>query len=158
MYFKEVAQWVKKHNSEITLDIYSKNILDDVQKYLLELDCEEIQVKGAINYDQIPEILRSYHVGLIIYKGVTQNVKYCAPNKLFEYWACGLDIWFSTDLETSKNYKTSGVYPKVIEVDFMNLDDFDWKAAWDKEGLAYSPSPYFAEEVLNELYQAIIVE
>ncbi len=33
------------------------------------------------------------HYGFILYKGVDKNFEFCAPNKLYEYWAYGIPVF-----------------------------------------------------------------
>lgn len=155
MYFEEVCTWIISQNGALTLDIYAVNLHIGVLNYLDELDSDLIQIKPPVQYYDLPNILVRYDVGLILYNGASLNYIYNAPNKLFEYWACGLDVWFSNDLISSKKYITTNSYPKVIEVDFKSLDQFDWREAVNKRKLPYKPSAYCCEEALGPLIESI---
>lgn len=155
MYFEEVCTWIISQHGVLTLDIYSVNLHDSILNYLAELNSDLIQVHRPVQYYDLSHVLIKYDVGLILYNGASLNYVYNAPNKLFEYWACGLDVWFSSDLISSKKYITTTSYPKVIEVDFMSLDQFDWQEAVDKQNLSYKPSPYSCEEALIPLIESI---
>lgn len=48
---------------------------------------------SGINYSDLPGVIRAYDVGVILYNGHIANYVFNAPNKLFEYLACGLDVW-----------------------------------------------------------------
>ena len=151
MYTKEVIDWVNEQNGKFTLDIYSLNVKADVYNYIRQTNSELIVVKESIPYDQIPDILEQYDVGLVIYNGDSKNYIYNAPNKLFEYHATGIDVWFSSDLITSKYYKTANSFPKIVEVDFNNLSNFKWQAALSRENLDEKKSTFFCETVYASL-------
>lgn len=155
-YIKEVCEWVIKNKTDILLDIFAYNIEPITKKYLNELDCQQIQVfEDGINYFKIPHILGNYDVGLVLYNALTDNFKFNAPNKLFEYFGCGLDVWFSSDLITSKNYIITESYPKIIEVDFNRIDEIKWKELVDRENLKRNNSKFYCEVVYKEVLENI---
>jgi hypothetical protein len=156
MYFEEVSNWISTQKGRFTLDVFSLNLRKDVTEFITKLNCPDISLKDAVDYSRLPSILSRYDIGLVLYNGSTLNYIYNAPNKLFEYWACGLDVWFSSDLITSKKYVTQDVYPKIIEVNFKELEKFDWNDAIDRKYLNYQPSPYYSETVLTELYNRLV--
>lgn len=151
MYSEELLNWVKKQKGKITLDLYAINFHADIIDFLQTLNCNYIEFKGGLNYQEIPMVLPKYDVGIIMYKAVTPNVKYCASNKLFEYLACDLDVWVSKEMVSSSPYVRTNYYPKVLKVDFSDLNNFDWKKAIDRKGLEYKPTNYFCENVLPKL-------
>ena len=94
-------------------------------------------------------------MGLVLYNALTDNFKFNAPNKLFEYFGCGLDVWFSSDLITSKNYIITESYPKIIEVDFNRIDEIKWKELVDRENLKRNNSKFYCEVVYKEVLENI---
>lgn len=149
MYLTELVQWLITLNGKITLDIYSIELRPDVENLLLKFSRAYIRHLGPIPYDQIPSILPKYDVGLVLYNKNSMNFIYNAPNKIFEYWACGLDVWFSIDLISSFKHKTdSNIYPSVIPVNFSNLENFAWQYAVQRKDKIFKPSPHYAENVL----------
>ena len=108
LFIEEVLVWVKSLNGKVTLDIYSYNVSDEVNSLLSSLNAQNITLNGSIDYNKLPHVLRKYDVGLIFYKATSLNVKYCAPNKLFEYLACDLDVWFSKEM--------TGCYPYIRDL------------------------------------------
>ncbi len=156
MYLKELVDWIESKDGILTLDIYSINLNEDVRYYLEKKASQYSTIKSAVLYKDLPSVLSEYNAGLVIYNGGNLNFLYNAPNKLFEYWACGLDVWFSSDLITSKEYITNDVYPKVIEVDFKQLDKFNWEKAINRDGFKFQASPYCCETVLQNLYEKMI--
>ena len=66
-------------------------------------------------------MLSNYDVGVILYKPLIDNFKYNAPNKLFEYLVCGLEVWFPGNLLGILPYQKA--HPlKVFALDFTNLE------------------------------------
>ncbi len=66
-----------------------------------------VRWKGPADYGDLPKILQEYQVGLIMYKGADDNTSYSAPNKLFEYLVCGLDVWYPLELKGTYEYDSS---------------------------------------------------
>jgi hypothetical protein len=155
MYFKEVFSWISSLNGKLHLDIYSRNIPDSISEYLNNLGNPDIKLKGAIEYNLIPQLCLNYDVGLIVYKAHIPNVKFCASNKLFEYYACGLDVWVSQEMISSIPYMTAGTYPKVLMVDFKSIDTFDIQKAISRNGVNYKPSDYYYESVYSNIAEFI---
>lgn len=136
-----------------TIDFYSYHFSSDVKNALAPH--QNCHIRGAINYNEILKLKGMYDIGLVLYKGLTINFKYNAPNKLFEYLALDLDVWCSDKLITAKKYKRLDCYPKVIMVDYENLPTFDAKKAICQIGLKYKASPYVCETVYNKLLKKI---
>jgi len=135
MYLQEFAEWIIKQKGEAIWDIYSGNITGDAMNYLTSLNTSYINYRGSVNYFLLPETLNKYDVGLILYKGHIPNYIYNAPNKLFEYWACGLDVWFPETMESSIHYKTEDSYPKIIPINFKDISNLNIASMINRNGL-----------------------
>lgn len=158
-YLKELCEWVLLQKGKIQFDVYAFNLYEDVKNYLKGLNSPYINYfEQGVEYNEQPRVLSQYDVGLILYKAHNQNYTYNAPNKLFEYLACDLDVWYPDVLQGPKPYITKGIYPKVVPVDFENLKQFDWKTAIDKSNLNYNPSEYYCEEVYEGLIEELLKE
>lgn len=155
MFTKEFANWVNSKKGEVIWDIYSFNSPTELAAYLKDTDNKYVSFKGPIKYKDIPDTLKSYHVGVILYKGHIPNVIHCAPNKLFEYLAVGLDVWFPKTMKGIKEYATDKHIPKVLEVDFENMDKFDFKRATNRENLFPAIREFYAENVLDDLVKEL---
>lgn len=151
MYAKEFFNWIQKMNGRFLLDIYTFNIQQDLLDYLDELKCPFIQQKGSINYAEIPVLLSDYDIGVILYKANSENVIYCASNKLFEYLSGSLDVWVTSAMLGSVPYLRSDCYPKVSFVDFSTLDQLNWEDLVNRKDLSYKTSPYYMENVYSQL-------
>jgi hypothetical protein len=154
-YLQELADWVAHHKDEVTLDIYTFNIDKKAEQFLLSIQEDCIQLHAGVNYDELPCLLKAYDIGLIIYKPVSANWIYNAPNKLFEYIACGLDVWFSKTMTYALSFVRVKTFPKILAVDFESLDQFNYKDAFNREDLAFEEPRYFYEGVYGDIVTAL---
>ncbi len=155
MYLQELADWVRKNKDYMSLDFYAYNIDERAKQFLQEQNDNCIRFHGGCDYNELPEILKDYDVGLSIYKPVSDNWIYNAPNKIFEYLACGLDVWFSRTMTYTKRLERGDVFPKIIAVDFEDLDEFDFRKAIKRDGLLHKESGFFYECVYPEIYRCM---
>ncbi|TRZ44995.1 glycosyltransferase family 4 protein [Robertkochia solimangrovi] len=156
-YIKEVCEWVDKSESLMTLDIYSNNYDKETYSYLTNLKKDYIKFyyKG-IAYDDLPKILPKYSVGLILYKADDLNFKFNAPNKLFEYYRCGLKVWCSEDMIGLKNI----ISEEELNLEYLNFNNLphlkELIFVQDRKNMILN-SKYSAETALKELINAVKV-
>ena len=150
MYVEAFANWVVGKQGEVVWDIYSYNYTAAAEKLIDALNCPWIRLCPAVEYDQLPEILRKYDVGVILYTGHIPNYVYNAPNKLFEYLACGLDVWFPKVMVGSLQYVRDKMLPKVLAFEFDNLANINLITAMDRQ-YVISNNTFFCEDVLLPL-------
>jgi hypothetical protein len=155
MYTKEFVEWVKRQGSLVKWDIYCYNYDQDVETYFQRLPAANIKLYPGVSYDELPSVLSHYDVGVILYKGHIPNYIYNAPNKLFEYLACGLDAWFPNVMTVSRNYVTTEVFPKVVALDFDSLDNLDPIRLVDRTLLSLQTKGYFCENALRPLMREL---
>ena len=153
MYVKEFASFIEE-NPSCRWDIYSDNFSDDVLQFVGKREAYGISFKGAIAYDSLPVILPQYDVGVILYKGHIPNYVYNAPNKLFEYLACGIDVWFPKEMIGSIPYVRSGVRPEVCAVNFEDLPQPPFEAS--NQNKIYVETDFFAETSLRPLIEKLL--
>jgi len=153
MFTKEFAGWVIEQAGCAIWDIYSANVTEETKKYLMCLDRRLIRFRGSADYFSLPEILKNYDAGVILYKGHIPNYIYNAPNKLFEYWACGLDVWFPENMKGSLPYVTKDSFPKIISIDFEQLNLVNLESKADRSGFSSKPSTFYCENVFDYVMQ-----
>jgi len=51
-----------------------------------------IRVLPPVPHEEIYALLKDYHVGLAFYRNTNLNNYYCAPNKIYDYIACGIPV------------------------------------------------------------------
>lgn len=151
MYLKEVVDFLSHHPAEFSLDVYSYNIDEKAKSTLLNCENKNINFLGGCDYQSLPEILKQYDIGLVIYKPFSKNTIHAVSNKVFEYLACGLDVWYSADMEFTHSFGRTGVYPKIVSVDFNKFNEFDYESAFNRNGLNYFPSTFFYEDVYPKM-------
>ena len=156
LYIKEVLNWVKAKRDELTLDIYTFNISAEVREFISGLNATNIRVLDSVDYETLPSVLSGYDIGLMLYKGNTLNFKFNAPNKLFEYLALGKDVWFPREMEGCHPYIRTNVYPKIIDVDFQNLDEFDYREAISRVGLSVHKTAFFCDNTYSLLVDKLL--
>ena len=156
MYTREFAEWVCRQSGSVVWDIYANNEGPGTLDFLRTAGENFIRLRGAVDYFSLPDVLRHYDVGVILYKGHIPNYVYNAPNKLFEYLACGLDVWFPDALRGSYDYITEGTYPRVLKLDFGALQQFDWRKAMARDGLSLNQPAWYCEDVLSALRQQVL--
>lgn len=156
MYTKEFAAWVLNQNGKFIWHIYSGNISSEAKLYITSLETDFIVFKGHVDYYDLPNVLSQYHTGVVLYKGFTPNYVYNAPNKLFEYFACNLDVWFPLVMQGCLPYITIDTYPVIAGLSFNSLNKENIIAIMNRSGLTYKPSEYFCEYVLCKLADKIL--
>jgi len=156
MYTREFAEWVLAQKGKVIWDIYAVNIPPATRAYLEGLDRKLVRFKGACDYFELPAVFSKYDVGVVLYKGIIPNHVIAVSNKVFEYLACGLDVWYSLEMTGTHRYDTTGVYPKVLRIDCRDLGNFDMEAALDRGGLRFQPPAYYCETVYKTLFEKIV--
>ena len=151
MYTRQLAEWVIQQDGRVNWDIYTNNITPDAAAYLKQLASSHLHLHEAVDYFALPPVLHQYQAGVILYNGHIPNYVYNAPNKLFEYLACGLDVWVPEEMEGCKPYNTKGAYPAVLPVNFQQLPLFNWQQALQNEEAEYRPSEWYCEQVYPEI-------
>lgn len=155
MYVKEIVFFVQQNSHRFSLDIYAYNIHADVKEMLASLRADNIRYHGGCDYSALPAIMEQYDIGLVIYKSYSENWINAVSNKVFEYLACGLDVWFSTDMLYTHRYINKSTFPKVIGVDFSDMNSFDFEKAISREGIPYKEPDFFYENIYPEIYEVM---
>lgn len=121
MYTQQFAEWVVTQNGAVTWTIYTNNFSPDALEFLTNLNCPWIRFAGAVDYFDLPKELSKFDVGLAYYNGHILNYIYNVPNKVFEYLACGLEVWYSSDLLSTEAFAAENNLPCLKKVDFNQL-------------------------------------
>ena len=120
-YIKEIVEWIEEQKGAYTLDIYSGNMDKDVFDFLHNLKPSYISILKSIPYFELPELLATYDIGLVLYNGHIPNYVYNVPNKVFEYLACGLEVWYSEELISTNKFKQEYDIQQLISISFTKL-------------------------------------
>jgi len=153
-FLKEMAEWVASNSATCYWDIYSDNYQPEALAYLKSLNAPNISFKGGVEYTELSKILPKYTVGIILYTGHIPNYVYNVPNKLFEYHVCGLDTWFPDHMISCHTLETKNSYPKIVGLDFKELDKQSVDKLFCVEGLSYQKNEFIAEKTYQPLIKA----
>ncbi|MBS1507557.1 MAG: hypothetical protein JSS79_13015 [Bacteroidetes bacterium] len=156
MYTREFAQWVIDQAGTVIWHVYSSNFSKDANDYLKSLNTEFIDLKPGVDYDKLPEILKGYEVGVILYSGAIPNHTLNVPNKLSEYLSCGLDVWFPSEIKGSLSYCNQDAYPKVMALDFKSANGWILQEMMNKDGLKQNLITFSCEEALMPLIHCLM--
>ena len=64
----------------------------EVFKLIENAHLENIVLTGQIAHEKLAAIYLSTDIGVILYKDISLNHRFCAPNKLYEYWSYGIPV------------------------------------------------------------------
>ncbi len=156
MYVKQFVEYVIEQKGNLLFDIYAYNIDGETKRYLQGQNNDWIKLKAGVNYLDLPDILKQYEVGVVLYKGHISNYIYNAPNKLFEYYASGLDIWFPQIMKGSLPYVTHNTYPKIMALDFDRLNDKQLNNLSQRNGYEHKQPLFTCENVLEPLISKLM--
>ena len=156
MHLEKMAQFIMSRQQDCYWDIYSTNVSADAKQYLECLGGANIHFKGGVPYEELPAILSQYDIGLVLYKGHIPNYVYNVPNKLFEYHVCGLDVWFPDTMKSSLEFCTVGTFPRIVAIDFNQLDSIDLNKEVDHTLLRQHQQEFACEKVFEPLAQQMI--
>jgi hypothetical protein len=156
LYIKEIIELIKIANGKLSCDFYSFSVDKQTQMLFEQNKSHNINFRGAISQSDFPLIISQYQIGLVLYKGHIPNYIYNAPNKLFEYLACGLDVWYPICMKGIDPYRRENTYPKVLPIDFDNIRDFNWQLAVCREGLKEEIKEFYFEDIYQEFTHELI--
>ncbi|WP_114781602.1 glycosyltransferase family protein [Botryobacter ruber] len=155
MYVREICEWVVAQNGAVHLDFWSHNISNSADVYFKEVSSSWISLKGGVDYYSLPKVLAEYDMGLILYMGHIPNYVHNAPNKLFEYLVCGLDVLFPEELKGTYPYICEAFAPRVIKVNFNKLEDLDYRTLLAVSPVNRREINFFAEEVYSTVVRSL---
>lgn len=121
-FIREVAEWVAARPGKVTLHVCGHNVRRDVWDWLASLNAAGIscQPEGC-GYDDLPELLADFDVGLVLYKGNTLNFVHNVPNKAVEALVCGLEVWYPPEMAGMRDFQARHPELALREVDFRRL-------------------------------------
>jgi hypothetical protein len=130
-YLEPLLDWFSNaRNEKTTLDLFINNVDSATRDFLAKQKLDGLTIHlGGVPYEQLPTILPKYNVGLILYRCNSINYVYNAPNKLFEYLICGLNVIYPKQMVGVAPYARSECSPWVKSIDFdklseLSIDDF----------------------------------
>jgi glycosyltransferase involved in cell wall biosynthesis len=67
-------------------------ISKDIKNMLADIPNKNVKIIDQLPHNLLQDLYQKIDIGLILYKDSTLNTKFCAPNKLYEYWSFGIPI------------------------------------------------------------------
>jgi hypothetical protein len=149
----EVAEWIAARPEYATLHVTGNNITPALWDKLRSLNASNITLDEAgWLYESIPERLSDFDVGLVLYRGITQNFVYNVPNKAIEYLAGGLEVWYPREMRALAGFHSANPDLRIRQMDFRDLPGEIPRVA---RADMTSPFPFTAETATRPLVTAI---
>lgn len=82
--------------------------------YIAGLD--GVQILRRVPYSKLPNLLGQFDVGLVLYNGHSENMRYGVPNKLIEYLRCGLHVVYHSALESVTDFVRAHQLTSVVHI------------------------------------------
>jgi len=157
-FIRELVEWMDSDSAaNCELDVYSYNHTSEVKQLFEANTNSRISFhEDGVAYEQLPEVLSEYHVGLILYRATTTNYMFNASNKLFEYLALGLDVWYPSQMLGVKPYARCDRAPRVVEVEFEQLASMTMPSMLERNRLPLCPSTDSCESALIPLQSTLL--
>ncbi len=121
-FVREICIWARDRQSTVSLHICGNNVEESVWSWVQALGALNITCdRSGVAYDALPDLLRQFDAGLVLYKGNTVNFVHNVPNKAIEYLACGLEVWYPPQMKSMKSFHQRFPEYRFREIDFENL-------------------------------------
>jgi hypothetical protein len=154
-YIKEIVSWAAHHRSEIDLHVCGYNVTEDVRNWLEAQHFANVTFNAAgYAYDELPDILGGFDVGLVLYKGNTRNFIYNVPNKVYEYLVCGLEVWYPREMTGMRNFR-QGNQAGLRELDFTDLNRLYPENLRTELTVSQKRMSYCADKALAPLFEQL---
>jgi len=115
-YIREFIEWIQTQYGRATLTVVSQNMEQAVRDLIAKN--QWVAQTGNLPYQELPKVINEYHVGVVLYKGHIPNFVYNVPNKVNEYLACGLNVWYSDVLISTHKFAEENPQYPLYSVDF----------------------------------------
>jgi hypothetical protein len=121
-FIREAVEWAAAHPEAVSLHVTGDNVASNVWDWIESLAAANVTVeRRGVQYDRLPELLAQFDVGLVLYKGNTLNFVHNVPNKAMEYLACGLEVWYPSEMQGMRDFRALHPELRLVERDFRRL-------------------------------------
>lgn len=121
-FIREAVEWVARRPTTASLHVAGDNVASDVRDWLRTQALPHVSFDfSGVDYDDLPRLLTSFDVGLVLYKGNTLNFIHNVPNKAVEYLACGLEVWYAREMKGMTRFRDENPAEPIREMDFRDL-------------------------------------
>ena len=145
-FIREFVEWIQSQNGRATLTVVSQNLENSVRDLIAK--SQWVSLIGNVPYQELPNFISEQQLGVVLYKGHIPNFVYNVPNKVNEYLACGLNVWYSNVLiSTQKFAEVNPKYP---------LYSLDFSKGKELMGPEFSSEPFAFKHWHDEAVQPLI--
>jgi glycosyltransferase involved in cell wall biosynthesis len=67
-------------------------LTDEVVNLIKESNLSSVKLFGQLKHNELEKLYLETDIGVILYRDVGINYRFCAPNKLYEYWSYGIPV------------------------------------------------------------------
>ncbi len=120
-YINEFVDWIQAQNGRATLTVVSQNLEHEVIDLISQKHW--VTLIRNIPYQELPEVIVEHDIGVVLYTGHVPNFIYNVPNKVNEYLACGLNVWYSDVLISTQIFAEENPKYPLYSVDFSKGED-----------------------------------
>lgn len=155
-YIRELLEWLDHQSGpQMQLDIFAGATSPDTVRFLQGWQRSWLRVHSrGVPYHQLPDLLPRFDTGLILYRGTSPNYVHNAPNKLFEYLGCGLNVLFPRQLLGVQPWTQLAGCPWVRPLDFDNLTEVSAEYV-QGAGRPSSMFPLCSEDIYRPLLKSM---
>lgn len=119
-YIAELYHILRSTPGKYRLDIYSRDEIVDGFN-------EDVHWHDPIPFDDLADVLPSYDVGLILYKGHIPNYVHNVPNKFWEYQVAGLGVIVPSVMNFDLVPKSLRVRASAFDFECRSSQEFEKK-------------------------------
>lgn len=83
----------KKFENDVRLKLlFVGHQSKETQQVFSKYNLKNCTVLKQVKHEELDSVYAKIDIGLILYKDIDLNFRYCAPNKLYEYWSYGIPV------------------------------------------------------------------
>lgn len=87
--FLNAAYQLPTHKYEV---VFVGKLSTEVKELIESYRMKNLRIIDQIPHDELHQVYQQIDIGLILYADRGLNYRYCAPNKLYEYWSYGIPV------------------------------------------------------------------
>ncbi len=115
-YISEFIEWIQNQNGRAMLTVVSQNLEQAVRNLIAKT--QWVNLIENVPYQELPNFISEQQIGVVLYKGHIPNFVYNVPNKVNEYLACSLNVWYSDVLISTQKFAEENPHYPLYSVDF----------------------------------------
>lgn len=116
-YFENFIEVIKKLSKQEDISfVFLGRTTKEIKEIILKENLTNAYFIDSIPHEELVPVYNRANLGIILYKGTSLNYEYCAPNKLYEFWANGIPVI---------GHALEGLIPIFKEAFLGSLTNFD---------------------------------